>query len=270
MSEQANGIAEIQKVLDLFKVKYQADHTFDQLRFGDRDAMLPVDFSFVIGSVGTIIEYRTKQAQAKEMDAILGFAQTHSQSLLFVDYRDDDNVQAVVSKFIDDVRSSKSEQTLDYGDYSQGYIYKPEKTPSPKTSAQKTKSKITEDQDFLKIKRENEKYQKEIADYQKLLTNFADQIKELNEIVTKNNQKILEIQSGRLSELTTEFDGDFREKGTKKGHLTDAAKRLVYVVTTNLNCNWVEVQRYFLTNYNESISISTIKRIYRQKNAEDA
>ncbi|MCH4009609.1 hypothetical protein [Companilactobacillus sp.] len=263
MSNGSVGKEQIKKVLDLFKIEYQTQTTFDDLRSGKFDSLIPVDFSFAINKTTALIEFSDENVQPDQLNAILNFAQKSGYSLLIVDSRDIQNIQATVSKFIDSVRTDSQHATQNYPDYSTGYFFKSKVKKSTEKTTKASNTSVS-DETYQKLVRENENYKSELANYRRLFDDFAAQIKELNQKVLDNSQRIVDIQSG---ELTEKFTGDFRVHGSKTGHLTEPAKRLVLVVTMNLDCNWTEIQRYFKNNYDEDISISTIKRIYKNNQA---
>lgn len=260
MSQKLDGVKQIQKVLDMFKIDYQNNKTFDQLRYGEFDALFPVDFALEINHQTAVIEYFDESIDPQQVEQLISYVQKYGIPFLAIDHRDDDQIQAVVSKFIDAIRTNDHQMTQEYAEYSKGYFFKKVAV----TADTKDSNKKLDAVNNSALATENEQLKQELENYQALISDFTKQVKQLNEMVLKNSQKILAIQSG---EITPKFEGDFRLHGSKTGHLTEPAKRLVLVVTMNLECNWTEIQRYFKDNYDESISISTIKRIYqRDKN----
>lgn len=262
MAEVFDGAAEIRKVLDLFKIDYAQDQTFDGLRYGPLDALLPVEFSFSVQGRELFVLFLTDEFASDQLEKLLSFSEGHGNSLLVIDSRDGGRIQEVVSRFIDDARAGKVEVAEDYADYSRGYFFASVDASQKPASA--PVKKIDSD-DRQKLLLENLELKRQVRGYEAALADFSAQVSELSDLVLANSQKIVALQSGDFS---AKFDGEFRLHGSKYGHLTDSAKRLVFVVTKNLNCNWTEIQRYFKDNYDESVSISSIKRIYRQNTDE--
>lgn len=254
-----DGAAEIRKVLDLFKIDYLQDQTFDGLRYGALDALLPVQFSFSVQGRELFVLFLADDFDDDQLERLLRFSEGHGNSLLVIDHRDSSRIQEIVSRFIDDARAGKVEVAEDYADFSRGYFF--DSVSEQDQKSDHSDSKKDESNDRQKLLLENLELQRQVRGYKSALVDFSKQVRELSELVLANNQKIVALQSGDFS---AKFDGEFRLHGAKNGHLTDAAKRLVFVVTKNLDCNWTEIQRYFKDNYDESISISSIKRIYRQ------
>lgn len=279
MQKNSRGAEQIQKVLELFKIEYQRQKSFLQMKSVTGNNATRVDYAIKINDFWALIEINDQQEKSiGKSGTIFQFAQKFDYPLLLIDLSNIKQVQSQVSQFIDDLRKGASNLNKEYSPNTWGYFgdypyaganetsLTTKEKPQPETIASPEKEVELSKEDYQKLRAENENLQAEVVSYRNVISEFMKQIADLNILMERNNKKIRQLDKYGKIEKSVNIHGGFRINGKQGGRLTKSAQAVVLAAAQEFDGNWAKTKQFIGAHYGEDVSTSTIKRIYQKNN----
>lgn len=228
---------------------------------------------------------------SKNGSARLNFSKKRNIPLLIIHYKDFNHVDEVVEKFLIDVRGKMNNQTIKYKAHTKGFFTgypyqtydgsKAEERHIPFELASDEQREVyqipndavitsrayLEQLQAIKAIRDQsvKKFQVAVADMVTRINDLEDFNQDLEQKINELKAKLQVQEQVMAGHSMATFEGEFRISPSNRSQLTEDARHFIQRLSQRFDNDWNKVRNFIGDNYQEKISVTTIKKVCSTK-----
>lgn len=218
----------------------------------------------------------------------LNYSKKKNIPLLVIHYKDFKRVEEVVAGFLKDMRRKTKNETVKYTKHTKGFFVSypyqafkkatvEQKRPPFEISSSAEQNEvyplpndavITSQAylDELQFKHANheqsiKKFQSVISDMVTRINDLQNTNQELEQTINEMSAQMAEQSMATASHNVVTFEGEFRISPSNRSQLTEDARHFIKHLSHRFDNDWNKVRNFIGDNYQERISVKTIKKV---------